>query len=473
MSKHMPAGAAPRKVSNHANGIKTTAGLDASGLSQTLQDHVDDIRGLIQCGICIRPLYEPFTLACGHTFCYTCLTSWFGGGRSNKTCPDCRAPVKSQPAPAYLVRTIVQLFTGRAELLEKGETTAEHTHHQREEAERVERDKKNEDPREGGLFRGTFNKSRHPLPPPIVDLEDNVVRCPVCSWELEEGSGCSQCGYREDDDSLSDESDSLDDSEENSEVTDYLGGEDGFEGMDDFDWDDISNGFPAFGLHHALIDLHRRHQFPGHQPPPLLHDPYEWQLRSVSHDSEDEDEDDLDDTDMDSFIDDDEEGHHHHVGDGFSESDRSTVVGGRDYDPPDQFDGPHMPSEITMSNTDDYTSDDSGEGLSTEHDENDDDDDDEDDEPIRPAVNGIRRRQAPSYPVTSSSPVHGIGSSRNPAPSRPQSLSTRHGMSHPRQGPSTGTSLNNAIQVEDDSDEGPVGPVRRARDRGNCRRRVY
>lgn len=39
-------------------------------LLQTLQGHVDDIRSLIQCGICVRPLYEPYTLACGHTFCY-------------------------------------------------------------------------------------------------------------------------------------------------------------------------------------------------------------------------------------------------------------------------------------------------------------------------------------------------------------------------------------------------------------------
>ncbi len=32
-----------------------------------------------------------------------CLSSWFAGGRSKRTCPDCRAPVKTQPAPAYLV----------------------------------------------------------------------------------------------------------------------------------------------------------------------------------------------------------------------------------------------------------------------------------------------------------------------------------------------------------------------------------
>lgn len=45
--------------------------LTGSQLVNTLQGHVDDIRSRLQCGICIRPLYEPFSLACGHTFCYT------------------------------------------------------------------------------------------------------------------------------------------------------------------------------------------------------------------------------------------------------------------------------------------------------------------------------------------------------------------------------------------------------------------
>lgn len=45
--------------------------LTRSQLVNTLQGHVDDIRARLQCGICIRPLYEPFSLACGHTFCYT------------------------------------------------------------------------------------------------------------------------------------------------------------------------------------------------------------------------------------------------------------------------------------------------------------------------------------------------------------------------------------------------------------------
>ena len=74
-----------------------------AGLLQTLETSLDDLRSLIICRICIRPLYEPYTIECGHTFCYSCLRQWFDRDRTKKTCPDCRADVVRQPAPAYLV----------------------------------------------------------------------------------------------------------------------------------------------------------------------------------------------------------------------------------------------------------------------------------------------------------------------------------------------------------------------------------
>lgn len=76
---------------------------DATGLLQTLESSLDDIRSLIVCRVCVRPLFEPYTIECGHTFCYGCLIQWFEKDRHQKTCPDCRASVIRQPAPAYLV----------------------------------------------------------------------------------------------------------------------------------------------------------------------------------------------------------------------------------------------------------------------------------------------------------------------------------------------------------------------------------
>lgn len=493
MSKAHPAGVSARKDTNNTSKPKTNNGLgvDASGLSETLQGHVDDIRTLLQCGICIRPLYEPFTIACGHTFCYSCLTSWFAGGRSNKTCPDCRAPVKSQPAPAYLIRTLVQLFTSRAELLDKGETTAEHANHQREEAEKVDTDKKNTHPREGGLFRGTFSKARAPPPQPIVDLEDNVVRCPHCSWELEEGTDCTQCGYHQDMDSFTGESDYMDEDDMLSEMTDYMDDEyeDAFGDVDvdDF-WGDLPDAFPVelaslWGVH----GIHRHNGYPSRPQLPYAHAGYDdWpSLRAAMHDSLDEEEEegedeDEDDGEMDSFIDDDS-----HLGEGdYSESDRSTVVGAHEYSMPDHGDD-HAAAPYPPSISDSYISSEitatDGEGVDVDEDEDedpdddsdeDDDDDDDDDEPVRPAVGGNRRRRLPSYQVVSSSPAFDTLPSRNASFSLSHSASTRLDR-RPQQTPSAGTSVSTAIHVDDESDEGPIGPVRRTRERGNCRRRIY
>ncbi|KAL2867947.1 uncharacterized protein BJX67DRAFT_380504 [Aspergillus lucknowensis] len=468
-------------------GTKASTPQDTSGLFQTLQGHVDDIRALIQCGICIRPLYEPFTLACGHTFCYGCLTSWFAEGRSNKTCPDCRAPVKSQPAPAYLVRAVVQLFTSRPELLDKGETTDQHKTHQLEEAGKLEADKKNTNPREAGLFRGIFNKSRHQPAQPIIDLEDGVVRCPHCSWELDE-MGCVNCGFRHDDDSMSDWGG---DSEENSEMTDdpYDDGdddiEDGFGEAPGFDWGEWYDGLPLEALPPELrygpVPGVGRSGFPILPGAAALHDHSDLDSHGSTLEGDDDEEyDEEEDEDMDSFIDDGEPSE-----DYSSDSGRSTIVGHPDYSREELhaiFDDSASSGYSTAhSNVFDFSAaPDSGdeENENTEgdelevdyggefDDEEEGNDDDDDEGPIRPTVTGTRRRISTYQILSSSSPFR-------PSGEAPRTTGfnggTRQATQRREQPPSAGSSATRAIAVDDDSDEGPIAPTRRARDRGNCR----
>ena len=65
-----------------------------------------DLRQSLCCKVCMLPMYEPFTVACGHTFCYNCLKQWFQDHSERKTCPECRAVVVKQPIPCYIVCTI-------------------------------------------------------------------------------------------------------------------------------------------------------------------------------------------------------------------------------------------------------------------------------------------------------------------------------------------------------------------------------
>jgi hypothetical protein len=271
-----------------------------------------------------------------------------------------------------------------------------------------------------------------------------VTRCPHCSWELEDDA-CTNCGYHVDADTVTT------DSEENSEMTDYNDFtddmEDGFGDLDEDDtWNEFYDGVPfeqlPFGVQ-QFYDPLRRIRY--HH---LLHaDPYEWQFphteSSVTHDSEDEDEDE--DEEMASFIDDDveEEGEE-------SGTDHSTVVG----------DHSHATHDVYETGTDASVSHD-GE----EHDgDSDEEESSEDEEPIRrPVPNGPQHRlQGPYGRAAASGPR--VTTYRNQRNNR-DGASERVSRPMPTMS-EVGTSANNAIPVEDDSD-GPVSAARRRnRNRG-------
>ena len=73
------------------------------GLFDKFEKALDDIRGLVACKICTKPMHEPYVTECGHSFCYNCLSQWFVSHRHNKTCPGCRAQVTKEPVPDFTV----------------------------------------------------------------------------------------------------------------------------------------------------------------------------------------------------------------------------------------------------------------------------------------------------------------------------------------------------------------------------------
>ncbi len=174
---------------------------------KTLNTDVDAMRQLVTCKVCDRLLYEPYALACGHTYCYQCLRQWFENNKSKKTCPDCRMKVTQIPTPSYVLRELVLIFVSRNELLPDGETTDEHKKWSKEEADLVAADRASTDVKTGGLFKGMFNGRR--AWGPMRDAADGVDRCPECHWELEDGE-CNQCGLRVDEEGFSDYDDDSD-----------------------------------------------------------------------------------------------------------------------------------------------------------------------------------------------------------------------------------------------------------------------
>ncbi|QSS62225.1 hypothetical protein I7I51_04402 [Histoplasma capsulatum] len=359
---------------------------DTSGLLRTVQGHVGDIRALIYCGVCVKLLYEPFTLACGHTFCYSCLTQWFVSHQRKKTCPDCRASVSAQPAPAYLIREIVHTFITRAELLENDGTTKEHLLNKRAETEKMESDKSSTDPVNGGLFQGCF-KCPLPLNEPINDIADGVTRCPHCAWELEDG-GCLHCGYMVDglsDSDISDDDDSISMTDEIDDV------EDGFSSVDTdgIAWNELD---PELQYHM----YYHHHHHPGFRQ---ISDGSSVMHRSTDH-SEDED---LHDSEMSDFIDDGT------IDEGI-ETDHSTVVGATTIVSDSESDlEVHVGSRAlrsrirqttTFGDGDDDDDEDHDYGNNDDVDDGEtegmiddgDDGDDDDDDPVRAPTRAVQRR---------------------------------------------------------------------------------
>ncbi|CZT03525.1 uncharacterized protein RCO7_06109 [Rhynchosporium graminicola] len=158
-------------------------------LATSFKTDLTDIRTLVTCTICDQLLYEPYTLGCGHTYCYSCMCSWFTTNRRKKTCPECRARVTIAPSPNFLVKQMVdQIFTKRKELMPADESIEQHAQRRAEEIATVDEDRNGLE----GLFKGLFSRRRVEL---MVDEADGgIMRCPGCGHEHEGGPVCQYCG---------------------------------------------------------------------------------------------------------------------------------------------------------------------------------------------------------------------------------------------------------------------------------------
>ncbi|TAQ90472.1 hypothetical protein B7494_g1200 [Chlorociboria aeruginascens] len=130
-------------------------------LASKFKADLTDLRNLATCSICDQLLYEPWTLGCGHTYCYS-------------------------------VKQMVEIFIKRSEMMPSDESIDQHQQKRSEELAAVEKDRNGPE----GLFKGTFPE---PKANPWLDEADGVMRCPSCGHECE-GDSCETCGAEFDDD---------------------------------------------------------------------------------------------------------------------------------------------------------------------------------------------------------------------------------------------------------------------------------
>lgn len=270
-----------------------------------LEPDLDSMRGLITCKVCQRFLSEPYGLACGHTYCYVCLDAWLVM-QKKRTCPDCRAVIRQQPVPSFLIREMTRVFAYRAELLPDGETVEEHDEYIKEAVAKVAQDKEGR-----GLFNGMFKHGERTQWQPLHDPGDDVERCPNCHWELEEDGVCNSCGLQVGDgDGFG--YDEVDDDEDLSDQGIPGDGSGDFEGLDEDDyWEEAHREWspdPDSPHPRPRIDINIFGAMP--IPAPALRQSRNHPRRlSVDSESDSEDSEDPDnDPEMDGFLVDDDEG---------------------------------------------------------------------------------------------------------------------------------------------------------------------
>lgn len=378
---------------------------------------------------------------------------------------------------------MVQMFTSRAELLDKEETTADHKRSHQEEIEKLDKDKANADPYHGGLFGGLF-KPKPPALKPIVDVDDGVARCPMCSWELEDDHTCGGCGwlYRPDtDESDLSESDFSVTDEYDSALEDEEGEEDDFGDVEAGNtmfapYGPLNYGFPPMGMGPNWGQMRVPFPFshPHHFPPPRP-------MGGIPLDDEDDYEDDEEDEydDGDSFIDDDDgQNGHIHGAHYDSQSDRSTVINdSRPMNRPSSRAPPVIPHSSTApppyvpTHHEDWWSEAYGgparsrpstEGPSEEGSDisTDEDASDAEDSDVPHAGRSRPQVYQPTSPIAATDDESVPDDSSSPP--RPM-RSSRY----------TGSSAGNAITIDDSDEEQPVGPMRRTAQRRQARFSPY
>lgn len=80
---------------------KGTEAAGTSGPEVAPEIEIDEIDVTVpgrefECPLCLKLLYDPLTIGCGHTFCRECIAACFKSMK--KLCPLCRAPCHIDPA---------------------------------------------------------------------------------------------------------------------------------------------------------------------------------------------------------------------------------------------------------------------------------------------------------------------------------------------------------------------------------------
>lgn len=175
------------------------------------------VSNTLECAICSEMMHVPFLTSCGHSFCYKCLSMWFG---NRLNCPTCRKDMEHPPTLNVQLRTIS--WNVSELLIDVGGDEGKALKEAREEADAEYRQE----------IRALFGNAFTATALTVIDNSDGVPRCGNCHWEAH-GSVCLHCGTRfrvprDDDYYDSDNGEAYDEDEQEHEELDFYDSDDSF-----------------------------------------------------------------------------------------------------------------------------------------------------------------------------------------------------------------------------------------------------
>lgn len=145
-------------------------------------DHDADLltlKRILVCQICSELMFTPFVMSCGHTFCYGCSNEWL---KSRKTCPTCRNKISRKPVTCYPLKEMACFLAERQE----GPSLCGDVRSLRD--MKIEQESLLQS--HGTSFPDLFAEMSNIHGNRLEDLEDHVIRCARCQWEVE-GPECT------------------------------------------------------------------------------------------------------------------------------------------------------------------------------------------------------------------------------------------------------------------------------------------
>ncbi|EKX44665.1 hypothetical protein GUITHDRAFT_109441 [Guillardia theta CCMP2712] len=153
-----------------------------------MRDAMKAFENDLTCPICLDLVARPVTLTeCGHTFCFLCIRTNISTVQQQHlvpSCPNCRKNITTAPsAPNLMIEKCVKTLIGSKPQSEQ----AELMNKLNEAAQRADRIMRQED----DLW-SCFKMQQEPL----FDDGDDVYRCRVCMWEIDEDFTCTNPACR-------------------------------------------------------------------------------------------------------------------------------------------------------------------------------------------------------------------------------------------------------------------------------------